>query len=235
MFKIYGLVDPRNNKLFYVGRTSKPVGVRLIEHLNETYKHTLKQKRISDIKRESEMPIRYVILESDITTEKQAFCKEVFWMEVFIKAGAELTNASIDFKGVYFFREDTLERKINRLDENPSMPISSKSHEGRGKCIESEEERFLDNMEGKYFQIEYYIHSITMLEKCNMSLEKIKQKRLGNILNKKLINHGMPIFDEEITELLNRYENNQNTSSLEVYFQRSRKSLESLIEEHYLD
>ena len=252
MYKIYGLIDPRDRKIFYVGRTNKPPHQRLAEHFNELSKTSLKQQRIASIKSESSEPISYVILESNILTEKQAFCKEVFWMEILIKAGAELTNATVDFDGTFFFREDTLENDftLNKevLDREDIYVSASHNWHSDSKMAlfepsevlePSEEfesvnelgfEQHLDNLFGTYFMLEYFVGENDLLSKTNMNLSTIREKRIKNIKNDRLINSGFPILEEEIRELRRRAQKNKDLAVLEKYFQRSRKSLERLLE-----
>ncbi len=40
MVNIYGLVNPKNNRVFYVGATLKPLDVRLSSHLYSLKRHT---------------------------------------------------------------------------------------------------------------------------------------------------------------------------------------------------
>ena len=82
MYAIYGLVDPRCLKIFYVGRTSKSLKKRLNEHLSDTDNTTLKRKRMLEIGAVTNEPILVVEFEGLIATEKEAFCREVFWIRL---------------------------------------------------------------------------------------------------------------------------------------------------------
>jgi len=48
-YSIYGLIDPRDNKVFYIGKTSRTSGERYDEHIKETSGETPKQKNIQEI------------------------------------------------------------------------------------------------------------------------------------------------------------------------------------------
>ena len=240
MFKIYGLVDPRDFKIFYVGRTAKVVARRLREHLAGDETLSLKQQRIEAIKLATDKPISVIVLESNILTEKQAFCKEVFWMETLIKSGAELTNASVDFNGTYFLREDTIEANpakssINDTPNNDEYISASHSWNEDVSIVGVSEKDALEQLNKNFFMIEKHVIQGNALKQRYMCPKKLRQKRLTNLRNGRKANHGLPIFDEEIRELLIRYSVNDNTAVLSEYFQRSEASIEVLIEENYVN
>ncbi len=116
IYSIYGLIDPRDNKIFYIGKTSRDPSERYAEHIKETSGETPKQKKIQELYKAKGLPPDLVILESGITDPKLAFTREVYWMEIFRMTGTVLTNASVDYDGVYFLTDDHLAtvRKIGR-------------------------------------------------------------------------------------------------------------------------
>ncbi|SEI14174.1 GIY-YIG catalytic domain-containing protein [Rheinheimera pacifica] len=233
MYAIYGLVDPRNQKIFYVGRTSKPLKTRLNEHLCETDHTTLKQKRILEITSAIEDKILVIELEGGVSTEKEAFCREVFWIETMIKSGSPLTNASVDFGGFYFLREDTLENtpEISLKSAEPHY-ISASAH-WDDDCVPEKDsaEVKLASMDGMFFKVENYIVQGHVLKQRNMTPETLHNKRIANIKAGRRLNHGMPIFDEEVREILRRFAKNSNISTLSIFFQRSEATMQKLIDE----
>lgn len=100
-YKIYALVDPRNNSIFYVGRTSQALEKRLEQHIDAVAGCSPKDIRIGQILDWGNEP-HIVLLQNDILCEKSAFTREVFWIEMFHSVGSHLTNASIDYGGKYF-------------------------------------------------------------------------------------------------------------------------------------
>lgn len=72
-FYVYGLIDPRNRKIFYIGKGSNH---RVFEHekesINGINNKTLKIKTIQDIKNAG-LEVEKVIINSNIT-EEQALC-----------------------------------------------------------------------------------------------------------------------------------------------------------------
>lgn len=235
MFAIYGLIDPRNHKVFYVGRTRKPLKTRLNEHLSETDFTTLKQKRIVEIVSTSKLQALVIELEGGISTEKEAFCREVFWIETMMKSGSPLTNASIDFGGTYFLREDTLEETPEViLKHAESNYISASAHWVEDSTLNKDSaEDVLENIDGSFFKVEEYIIQGHVLNHRNMTREKLRDKRLANIKAGRMLNHGMPIFDEEISEILRRYSKCKNISVLSGFFQRCESSIQKLIDDNF--
>lgn len=240
MYTIYGLIDPRDKKIFYVGRTARPPKKRFGEHLSEIGTVTLKQQRLESIKKHSNEKIDYVVLEGNIPTEKQAFCKEVFWIESLLKSGAELTNVSVDLGGIYFLREDTISddvldgNELNIHQDSTDCYVSA-SKSWISDTRQNDGMKILNDMGGLYFMLEDHVISGVTLLSHNLIPEKLLERRLTNIENKKLINHGMPILDEEIAELLKRYSKNCDFVKLENYFQRSRVSLKNMIQEYNVE
>jgi len=124
IYSIYGLIDPIGNKIFYIGKTSRAPSERYAEHIKETSGVTPKQKKIQEIYKAKGLPPDLVILEGGINDSKLAFTREVYWMEIFRMTGTVLTNASVDYDGVYFLTDDHLAtvRKIGRWSVDVSEP-----------------------------------------------------------------------------------------------------------------
>ena len=81
-YYVYGLIDPRNNKIFYIG---KGTGNRVFEHeresLNNPNNENLKLKTISDIKAAG-FEVEKIIINSNLT-EPEAFAAEAALINVF--------------------------------------------------------------------------------------------------------------------------------------------------------
>jgi hypothetical protein len=223
IFSVYALIDPRCHTPFYVGRTGKDPSARLAEHVSELdFCHgSMKQKRMLDILEDGYKNIGLVVLESNISTEKESFCKEIYWIETFLKAGVKLTNASVDFKGIYFLREDTLEEDVDstnsiNTDKKPSFDDS----EG------------VDIYNGSYFRMENHVSKKIGWRDFPLDNETMLRKRVKNRESGKLLNHGFPITDEEVTFALRFYENSKDMRKMVRFFQRAESSLRKLIEEN---
>ena len=91
-FYVYGLIDPRNNKIFYVG---KGTGNRVFEHERESFSNpdsdNLKLKTIAEIVYEG-LEVKKVIINSKLT-EREAFAAEASLINIFnYLSDVELTN-----------------------------------------------------------------------------------------------------------------------------------------------
>ena len=91
-FYVYGLIDPRTNKFFYIG---KGAGNRVFEHeresLNSPESDKLKLKTIAEI-RESGLEVKKVIINCNLT-EDEAFAAEAALINAFnYVEGSKLSN-----------------------------------------------------------------------------------------------------------------------------------------------
>ena len=91
-FYVYGLIDPRSNQIFYIG---KGTGNRVFEHERESLgspdSEKLKLKTISEIKAAG-MDVLKIIINSDLT-ESEAFAAEASLINAFNFIGdVKLTN-----------------------------------------------------------------------------------------------------------------------------------------------
>ncbi len=140
-YYVYGLIDPRDNKLFYIG---KGTGNRVFEHERESLSspdsEKLKLKTISDIKAAG-LDVTKIIINSNLT-ESEAFAAEASLINAFnyigdmkltnIVAGHHSTEAlSVeDFERIYGAKELSEEDikhkilviKINRLYQRNMDP-----------------------------------------------------------------------------------------------------------------
>jgi hypothetical protein len=216
VFSIYALIDPRSCKIFYVGKTSRDPKVRYEEHINEVEGSSPKQKRIKEIYGCDYQLPDLVKLEEGIEGEKIAFTREVYWIEVFKMAGNVLTNASVDYKGTYFLTDSHLGPK----PKNGTWKID----------ISLDELITTQDVNDEFFQIELY-PTFTPIKSGNKKSDiDFIEKRDRNRLEGKLLNHGLPITIEEAFLIQHRCEQGDSLEELELYFQRSRKSIEYIAE-----
>lgn len=91
-YYVYGLVDPRNKQIFYIGKGTKN---RVFEHEKESLgssdSEKLKLRTISEIKNAG-LEVEKIIINSNLT-EEEAFAAEASLINAFnYVSDAELTN-----------------------------------------------------------------------------------------------------------------------------------------------
>lgn len=86
-FSIYAIVDPRNQRIFYIGHSSRPE-LRRSQHLEG--EDSLSGLTIRQIQGAGHVP-GFVILEA-CETKERALMAEIFWIELMAARGAPLTN-----------------------------------------------------------------------------------------------------------------------------------------------
>lgn len=93
MHLIYTLIDPKNNQVFYVGRTARSLHKRLQGHLQDgKNKKSSKGRKIASILARGELPL---IVEIDrATTIKEAIEKEAEWIFYYKRTGKVQNKAS---------------------------------------------------------------------------------------------------------------------------------------------
>jgi hypothetical protein len=96
MIKIYGLLNPIDNKYFYVGATGQPLKKRLTGHTSSTDKNEKKVAIVKSILEKGLRPL-IVLLErpSDDCDPKE---REIAWMQKLKSEGHDIVNKS--FTGV---------------------------------------------------------------------------------------------------------------------------------------
>lgn len=89
---VYGIKDPRNDELRYVGKTVNNIEVRLHQHLssNQLKKDCAKNNWLKEILAANQRPIIYVIEECQ--NEAELSCKEQYWIKQHLQQGYKLTN-----------------------------------------------------------------------------------------------------------------------------------------------
>lgn len=214
VYSIYALVDPRDMKVFYIGKTSRAPQERFEEHIQEVSGDTPKQKRLREIYDDTGLIPDFIILEDGIECNKAAFTREVYWVEIFRMAGIVLTNSSVDYEGVHF------------LTESHYGPIRKKGHWSVDISIDK---LISDFSTREFFQIELY-PTFTPIKAGNIKADiNFSKERKLNFTEGRLLNHGLPITVEEVMLVQHRFEQGDTVEVLEAFFQRSRKSIEYMI------
>lgn len=114
--KIYGLVDPRNNVIRYVGKTKNTLVHRLSKHMCEQPKHnTHKHNWILSLKRINLKPI---IIELEKCNEYNWVEREQFW----INKIDNLTNLTAGGEGTNFFADQVLVKISEALKKKWDEP-----------------------------------------------------------------------------------------------------------------
>jgi hypothetical protein len=88
-YTIYGLIDPRNNELYYVGRTRRDLVERSDEHFFES-KDTLVSKRNRAILRLGMTP--GIVKLAEVAQAEAAFHAELYWIHFWAMQGKRLLN-----------------------------------------------------------------------------------------------------------------------------------------------
>lgn len=88
---IYGIFDPRDGEIRYVGRTRNPVEVRLAQHqtVTKSGSRTHLARWINELASAGIMP---EIASLELTTEAEASIRERFWIERLVGEGVRLVN-----------------------------------------------------------------------------------------------------------------------------------------------
>lgn len=127
---IYGIADPRDLKIFYVGHTSR-IDLRQAQHLQGS--ETISGLTIREIKDAGLEPV-FVKLEV-CEDERRALASEVFWIDLFRCRGVQLTNSQA-FAG-YVEREAEKKRLRgelgagSRIDQMVALANGRPLREGR--------------------------------------------------------------------------------------------------------
>ena len=88
-FKIYGLIDPRDHRFYYVGQTGRTLHDRLDEHFFEHGDTRVSEKNQAIIKN-GQLP--QVVVLDELKDEKTAFHRELYWIHKLASEGHPLKN-----------------------------------------------------------------------------------------------------------------------------------------------
>ena len=105
-FFIYGLVDPRNGQLRYVGKTERTPQIRLNSHYHYAVRHkrkpTHKDKWICQLAKQGLKPLAVVLWEGD---DRDLLAQdEIFWIRYFRGMGCPLTNLTDGGEGCFGYK-----------------------------------------------------------------------------------------------------------------------------------
>lgn len=235
---VYALIDPRDSSIFYVGRTGRHPSIRLEEHLDDCIGSSPKQIRIREIQEEIEykktwLEIGLVVLENNIATEKKAFLREVFWIELLSVTGTHLENASIDYDGIHFLSTHHLENS-GSSGEDQVVESSTKTGSRMSWNVNLEDT-------DKINEADYGHHTdgIFKIENCPTitfmsstfdgdKFNPLEMRKINNESGRRL-NHGFPITKEEIELARLKFSQGENFEELEKFFQRNRLTIEEFI------
>src|SRR5262245_2715591 len=88
---VYGLKDPRDGHLYYVGRTRNYA--RRLTHLCQPRSHSKRYMQwVKDLMRTGQVPISVILEETEFSALRQA---ERFWIEKSLESGQPLLNSRL--------------------------------------------------------------------------------------------------------------------------------------------
>lgn len=120
---IYGLIDPRNGNLMYVGKSNNPT-LRLGGHRKDPLKNPRKRNWIFELKSQSLDPIIRIF---EICALEKWEQREIFWINKFLSEGCDLFNLNKGGGGTYV----CMERTRNAIKESLAKSEAQKAKKGR--------------------------------------------------------------------------------------------------------
>jgi hypothetical protein len=120
---IYGLIDPRNNELYYVGRTRRDLVERSDEHFFES-KDTLVSKRNRAILQLGMTP--GIVKLAEVAQAEAAFHAELYWIHYWAMQGKRLLNREAQ---PWFVEQYRTLLDPKRWEEKPPRRDSKRSRE----------------------------------------------------------------------------------------------------------
>jgi len=130
-------------------------------------------------------------------------------------SGTVLTNASVDYNGVYF------------LTESHFGPVRK---EGLWSTDITVEQLDTESSNQEYFQIESYTTFTPIKSGHSKSKIDFAQMRNNNLSEKMPLNHGLPITVEEIMLVQYRCRQGDSIEQLKRFFQRIGRSIDYMID-----
>lgn len=120
-FYVYGLVDPRDNRIFYVGKAS--ANNRAFDHFKASKKETKKSKLISEIRAEKHQPeveiLRYGLESQEIAFEVEAAIIDAFGLENLTNhiRGHGIEKGRISAKKAQLLYDAKSKKRVSEVDE----------------------------------------------------------------------------------------------------------------------
>ena len=90
-YKIYGLIDPRTNKICYIGYTTQLLRKRLLQHLNPISGNRSKIAKLHRHLKKKDLKLLIVEI-YNCENEDDMYNKEIFYISYFNKLGYNLKN-----------------------------------------------------------------------------------------------------------------------------------------------
>ena len=94
MVSVYGLADPRNGELRYIGATEQSLEGRLSGHIGATKDASPRTKWVRELLRQG---LRPEIFEIEVVDDSQGAEAERFYIQYFTYLGCKLTNVLIPY------------------------------------------------------------------------------------------------------------------------------------------
>lgn len=176
LYKIYALIDPRDQSVHYVGQTRVHPIERTIAHIREAINGKTclpKSEWIASLLEEGVLP-GYLVIEE--CTEENRFEREGFWIEEYIRRGEKLYNTIlIPTKPGKKPKRERQERIFIYPDEPPKK-VERWNHIMFDKRTFSE---ILKTSVGKRENSEYYIYDTTMGSMTSVSYKWLEENDPG--------------------------------------------------------
>ena len=137
-YLIYGLIDPRNGQLRYVGKTSGQLSIRLAHHVHRSLHQRTnyhKANWIRGLVSEGYRPQIIALVETDHDTFVQA---ETFYIRYFREMGCPLTNLTDGGEGCEGFKHsEEAKLRMSILKKGKTSPRKGLSNSLESKLLVS--------------------------------------------------------------------------------------------------
>ena len=113
-YKIYGLIDPRTNKICYIGYTTQLLKTRLLQHLNPIPNNLSKIAKLHRYLKRNGLKLSIIEI-CNCKNEEEMYEKEIFYISHFKNIGYDLKNIQKGGKITINEEESYLKSKRTRL------------------------------------------------------------------------------------------------------------------------
>lgn len=90
-YKIYGLIDPRTDKICYIGYTTQLLKSRLLQHLNPNSENKSNIAKLNRYLRKKDLKLKIIEI-YDCKNEQEMYDKEIYYIAYYKKLGYKLKN-----------------------------------------------------------------------------------------------------------------------------------------------